>query len=119
MTALLAPRVRVLLEQDGPGYLEYDVQTDNRDMTQWDAVRARRKWPKAMDAPSLWMTFLTWHALYRTGAGVDAEFDAFNARCVQTQMIDADGNPVRPGTAEGEAAASVDPTQATLDIGSS
>jgi hypothetical protein len=96
---LSTPRVRVLIERpDTADLLEVDVQTDNRDMIQWDATRPRRQWPMGSDAPVLWMTFLAWHAIRRTGGAPGYtppdSFDAFSDTCVSVVAIDADGEPI-------------------------
>lgn len=115
---LSTPRVRVLIEQpDQDEYLQIDVQTDNRDMVQWDATRPRRGWAMGSESPVLWMTFLAWHAIRRTGGvpgyQVPESFDEFSQVCVATIPIDAQGEPVRAGAA-GPAA---DPTPPGLGPG--
>jgi hypothetical protein len=105
--ALKSPRVVVALETPTPGeYLEYTVQTDNRDAVQWDFVRARKAWPQGKDAPLLWMTFLAWNALRRSGAPVTDSFDTFANECVAVQPVDEDGNDLTAGSE----VATVDPT---------
>lgn len=89
---LISPQVIVQLEQPGSDDLiEYTVQTDNRDVVQFDVLRARKSWPAAKDAPALWLTVLAWHALKRTGAITD-DADAFIGRCVQVQPVNEDPN---------------------------
>jgi hypothetical protein len=69
MTQLSAPKVLVLVETaDSDELTEYTVQTDNRDAIQWDVTRPRRSWPAFNEAPMLYMTFLAWHAMHRSGA---------------------------------------------------
>ena len=109
MTALAAPRLRVLLEQPGrEDFLQYDVQTDNRDMTQWDFARARRNYPDPREGPSIWMTFLAWNALRRSAADVPDTFDGFNGRCVQVSVIDQEGNVVTPDSPQEEVDAAIE-----------
>ena len=99
MMKLAAPRIRVALEQPATDeLLEIDLQTDNRDLVLWDATRARRNWPKGPDAPMLWMTFLAWAALHRTGE-ISEDFDAFNNRCVAIVPLDTAGDEVEPADA--------------------
>lgn len=101
MTNLSTPRVRVFLETPNPGeYLTLDVQTDNRDLIEWDARRAQKGWPKSGDAPSLWMTFLAWHAARRSGGPVADKFEEFAGVCAQVLPIDRDGNQITPETAK-------------------
>lgn len=110
MATLRSPRLRISLETPNEGeYLEIDVQTDNRDLIQWDAVRARKGWPDTREAPMLWSTFIAWHAAHRVGGPVPATFDEFRAQCVQVIGIDRDGNPMTGEDATGDEA-DVDPT---------
>lgn len=96
---LAAPRIRVALEQPATDeLLEIDLQTDNRDLVMWDATRNRRGWPKGQDAPMLWLTFLAWHALKRSGEAAE-DFDSFNDRCVAIVPVDAEGTEIDPRAA--------------------
>lgn len=111
--ALKTPRVRIQLEQPNTDdVLEMDVQTDNRDMIQWDVTRARRDWPQGKDAPALWLTFLAWHALHRTG-GTTLQLDGFLAACIDVSGIDRDGETVAAGATDEEVSAAwgSDPSQ--------
>lgn len=111
--ALKTPQVRIQLEQDGTtDVLELDVQTDNRDMIQWDVTRARRDWPKGQEAPALWLTFLAWHALHRTG-GTALQLDAFLASCIDVSSIDRAGDKLPPNATAEEVSQAwdVDPTR--------
>ena len=103
MAKLLAPVVVVTLEQDGSDdYLELTVQTDNRDAVQWDIVRARKEWPAGQDAPMLWMTFLAWSALHRTGQIKTEKVEEFIARCVNvTKPESVEVDPTQPEVAPG------------------
>ena len=60
---LSTPRLRVILA-DGT---EREVQCTNADMVRFDLTRSKQKWPAATDAPFLWLTFIAWCALRRTG----------------------------------------------------
>lgn len=104
-----SPRVQITLERpDSTDYLEVVVQTDNRDMVAFDLARGARKWPAFRDAPILWMTFLAWNAMRRSGHAVEAgKFDEFNDRCVVVQSVDQDGQPVSATDPTDD----VDPTQ--------
>lgn len=109
MATLRSPRLRISLETPNEDeYLEIDVQTDNRDLIQWDAVRARKGWPAAKEGPMLWTTFIAWHAAHRVGGPVPDTFDEFRALCVQVIGIDREGQPITSVTAADEA--DVDPT---------
>lgn len=106
---LKTPRVRVYVETPtADEFLEIDVQTDNRDAVQWDFTRARNRWPEAKEAPLLWMTFLAWNAIRRTGGPAGSGFEAFNETVVAVEPIDRDGNPL---TGDAEGVADVDPTR--------
>jgi len=116
MTTLVTPQVIVTLEQDGTDeYVEYTVQTDNRDAVRWDLIRARKKWPVGQDAPMLWMTVLAWSALKRSGL-TTLDIDAFTDTCVQVRSADQDGNPKELAELE-EDELGVDPTQPGADPG--
>jgi len=43
------------------------VKTDNPDMVFYDIERAKRKWPAGQDAPMLWINYLAYSKLRRTG----------------------------------------------------
>lgn len=108
---LKSPRVRITLETPiEDEYLEVDVQTDNRDLIQWDAVRARKGWPTTADAPMLWTTFIAWHAAHRVGGPVPDSFDEFRTLCVQVQPITRDGTVIERA-ADLEEADDVSPTK--------
>lgn len=61
---LSTPRLRVVLA-DGT---DREVQCTNADMVRFDLTRSKQKWPGPQDAPFLWLTFIAWAALRRTGA---------------------------------------------------
>lgn len=110
MARLSAPQVLVLVEQAGSDDLtEYTVQTDNRDAIQWDVSRGRRGWPRFDEAPMLYMTFLAWHAMHRTGA-TRQTFDEFMAAAVEVKVLDQEGNAVDPADATADDVL-VNPTQ--------
>lgn len=109
MTQLSAPKVVVLLEQPGTDELaEYTVQTDNRDAIQWDVTRPRRGWPAFNEAPMLYMTFLAWHAMQRSGA-TGLKLDDFMKDAVEVKVLTVDGKAVTPAEATAEDV-NVDPT---------
>ena len=69
------------------------------------------------EAPILWLTFLAWHAVRRTG-GVDGytvpeSFDDFSETCVEVIAIDAEGEPITRASA----AVTADPTRPGLGTG--
>lgn len=116
MTQLSAPKVLVLLETAGTDELtEYTVQTDNRDAIQWDVTRPRRSWPAFNEAPMLYMTFLAWHAMHRTGA-TTAKLEDFMKDAVEVKVLTVDGRAVTPAEATAEDV-NVDPTQPAAAAG--
>ena len=108
MAELKSPIVVVTLEDPDGVTREYTVQTDNRDMVQFDILRARKEWPKSTEGPQLWMTVLAWHALSRTGQIGTEKVEEFIGRCLQVDK------PKPPAESEHEA----DPTQPVPDTGS-
>lgn len=112
MATLKTPQVRLTIEQDGTDdLLVVDVQTDNRDAIQWDVSRGKRSWPMLNEAPMLWLSFVGWHALRRTGApelrGMD--LDTFLGVLVQVEAIKHDGTTAQPDEVT-DADVSPDPT---------
>lgn len=57
------PRIRVIYT-DGHDEI---VETENPDMVFFDIERAKRKWPTFQDAPMLWVNYLAYSKLHRTG----------------------------------------------------
>ena len=96
-------------QPSGDELVEYTVQTDNRDAIQWDVTRPRRSWPAFNEAPMLYMTFLAWHAMHRTGETKES-LDEFMKRAVEVKVLTVDGKTVAPADAvAGDVM--VDPTQ--------
>lgn len=100
---LLTPKVLVLVQLEGATEPEeLTVQTDNRDAVQWDITRARKGWPTGPDAPMLWMTFLAWHSLKRTGQLRDIPLDKFIESCLQVKSATpVPTDPTPPGADTG------------------
>lgn len=89
---------------------EYDVKTESPDMVYFDLERAKRKWPGIQEAPFLWLSYLAYSKLKRTGAGVPATFDAWLPTTSRIDNLDADGQlsnetetagPTMPGPVPG------------------
>src|SRR5215471_16219668 len=61
------------------------VQATNPDYIRWDRTAAKHGWPTLRNAPFLWMTFLAWSALRRTGQIAEAvTWEDFSDRmCLQ------------------------------------
>lgn len=60
----------------------FHVQTDNRDLLRWDETSSRKGWADPSKAPFLWMTFIGWSALKRTGQYAGS-WDQFRAEAVE------------------------------------
>lgn len=83
--SIRSPLVTVALD-DGT---EHTVQTDNRDLLQYERTAARHKWPSPSAAPFGWLTFLAWHALRREGQ-TTLSLDDFEAHAVSVSSGDDD-----------------------------
>jgi hypothetical protein len=81
------PRLRVYM-QDGTEHL---VETENPDMVLFDLERAKRKWPTMQEAPFLWINYLAYSRLKRSGVPVGASFDAWLLTTRLIQNVDGDG----------------------------
>jgi hypothetical protein len=104
MTKLLAPRLRVTMEQpDRAEPITYDLATDNRDMVRWERAADKNHWPDMKNAPMLWLTHLSFTAARRAGLPVPATFEPYEALVIALDMLDGDGEPV-------------DATEATDDV---
>lgn len=120
MTKLVSPRLVALVDltpdrQEGE-LTEFDIQTDNRDSIQWDITRTRKGWPPLQEAALLWLTFMAWHALHRSGA-ITLTLDQFMAQCVQVGTFNAQGERLAPGTLAGADLTPLDPTQPVATTG--
>lgn len=89
---LTTPRLRVVRD----GLDDVEVQTTNADLVLWDKTRFRHKWPTVQEAPFLWMTFIAWAALRRTGAiAQDAKYEPFEAQTLEVEVLnDEEEEPV-------------------------
>ena len=104
------PRVLVVYADDAavPGAdHDVEVQTDNRDLIEWDFTRAKQRppWPPFNEAMFLWLSFIAWHALTRTGK-TTAKWDDWKADVIEVRNLDADptdlvGSPTLPGPGPG------------------
>lgn len=62
----------------------------NRSLIAWDETRGKRKWPSSEDAPTMWQTFVLWHALKMSGK-YEGSFDQFkDVDLIQSEMQDQD-----------------------------
>jgi hypothetical protein len=104
---LTSPRVRVIYAD--PELAPVEVQTDNRDMIEWDFTRARQRppWPAFNDAMFLWLSFIAWHALKRTGQTEQAWAAWYPTVTEVANLDDEDdagsevGSPILPGRGPG------------------
>lgn len=104
---LFSPRVKVILAtDDGSEPKEQEIQTTNADLVLWDRTRAVKRWPKFDDAPFLWLTFLSWAAMRRTGEiPVGTKYEEFEAQTLSIANADDDNpepvDPTQPGAVPG------------------
>lgn len=116
-TQLASPQIVVLIETPGTDDLtEYTIQTDNRDAIQWDVTRAKRGWPKATDGAILWLSFLAWHALHRTGV-YPGPLDDFLKVTVEVKGVTKDGSAVGVGQLDQEDLAPLEVTPQGVGTG--
>lgn len=93
---------------------QVDVHVRNPSLVAWDIARADKGWPKADDAPLLWLTFLCWDALcrqgdYDRGEGKATTFAKFRDEdCLLIdEPEDTDGeDPTKPAAEAGSASRS-------------
>jgi hypothetical protein len=117
MTKLASPQIVVLIENPNSDELtEYTVQTDNRDSIQWDVTRSRKDWPKSTDGPMLWLTFLAWHALKRSGEYSES-LETFMKVTVEVRGVKEDGEVVPAKDLSGDDLAPLGHTPQVPDIG--
>ena len=91
---LYTPRLEVVLD-DGR---TLTVQALNPDLVRFDRTAAKHGWPNASSAPFLWLSFLAWAALRRTGAIDEAmTWDKFvDTHALQVRnLTEADGVPAQ------------------------
>ena len=82
------PYIRVTMA-DGRSF---DVQTENPDMVLFDLERAKRKWPTFQDAPFLWISYLAYSKLKRSGNDIGGDsFDAWLLKTSSVTNLNADG----------------------------
>jgi hypothetical protein len=75
---LRSPLVRVIRASEPDK--ELMIQTANPDLLLWDKTRAKHKWPKFDDAPTKWLTFISWAGARRNGLiGLDVTYEAWEA----------------------------------------
>lgn len=67
------------------------VQAANPDYLTWDRTAAKHNWPAMRQAPFMWLTFIAWAALRRTGQIEDMSWEAFSeTHALQVASADAD-----------------------------
>lgn len=79
------------------------VRVIGADKRIWEETRARHHWPTQQDAPELWIMFVAWAALHRSGQYPQG-FDSFTSDLdnviptdeTATEMGAAGGTPVDP-----------------------
>lgn len=86
---------------------ERNITVGNPSLVAYDRTRAKRQWPKASEAPSLWTTFISWHHMKAAGL-YDGTADEFMDRdCIGCEPVDEDGESITDPEAEPDEA---DPT---------
>lgn len=95
-TSLDNPRLLVVMA-DGT---EHDVQTDSPDLAFFDLERSRQKWPTIQEGPFIWLHYIAYSKLRRTGAltnggGKPPAFLDWMGTVSKVINLDADGNPVK------------------------
>ena len=87
--------VRVVMD-DGA---EWEVQTRNPDLLQWDWTSTRHRWGKAEQMPMVWLTFIGWAASKREGL-TTLTWDEFQKQALEVATVDAGrgGGPYEPGS---------------------
>ena len=102
MAKLGTPRLTLVLAD--PAYPDseehaaaFEVQTRNVDLCSFDRNRTRLGWPDAKDGPFLWMTYIAWQALQRTGQIDKCSLAEFEQRCLSIENNDTDDvDPTQP-----------------------
>jgi len=103
---LRSPLIRVIRDGQEP----IEIQTSNPDLVLWDKTRARKRppWPKFDEAPFLWLSFLAWSALRRTGQiPTELTYEQWETENMDVSAVDPDsdddetGNPTRPEAGAG------------------
>jgi hypothetical protein len=85
-------------------YLQIDLEAGNASLSEYDRIRADLRWPKAVDGPSFWLTWVAWHVLSSEGAiPKTVKFDQFRKDALEVRDTDKDEN------------ADVDPTSPTSE----
>lgn len=100
MAKLGTPKLTIVLAD--PAYpddegREVEVQTRNVELCAFDRDRARYGWPDAEAGPFLWMTYLAWKALQRTGQIEQCSLAEFEQQCLSISSAESeDVDPTRP-----------------------
>jgi hypothetical protein len=84
------PHIRIIYS-DGRAVTAH---AENPDMVFYDIERAKRKWPAGQDAPMLWINYLAYSKLRRSGE-IDkaASFEDWLLTTAAIENIDDDGEP--------------------------
>jgi hypothetical protein len=106
LATLGTPKLRLILsDPEFPGADEgkdYDVQVRNVDLCAYDRERGRYGWPKGEDAPFIWMTFIGWKALIRTGQIPQCTLTDFEQRCLSVETAgETPVDPTQPAATDG------------------
>lgn len=120
---------RPVLQVDLSDGTSHTVTILNASLVAWDRTRATQKWPTLEHAPTLWMTFITWHHLKAAGV-VSCTYEEYERDvCLAVgdpapEKPDEDADDQADGlerVAVGEesvAVETVDPTRPALELAS-
>ena len=86
---LPTPIVDVTLDDGSGETTTLRAQIVNADMVRWDRTAAKHGWPKWDAAPFLWLTFVSWAALRRSGQiGDDMTWELYEQRALHIATVD-------------------------------
>lgn len=105
-TRIPTPRLWVWLDEDSPPEL---VQSTNVDMVEAERVARQHKWGSMSESPLLYLTFIAWSAMRRSGKLPDGmTFETFRSSTAAVQDADdddddpdGDGSPTPPDPGSG------------------
>jgi hypothetical protein len=106
LATLGTPRLRLVLSDPAFGGddegKDYEVQIRNVELCAFDRERGRYGWPKADEAPFIWMTYVGWKALIRTGQIAQCPLSEFEQRCLSVETVGEEPvDPTRPAATGG------------------
>lgn len=99
----------------------HDITIANASFVAWDRTRSARKWPTVEEAPSLWMTFISWHHMKAAGLiPAETKYDDFESTmCVAVGDPDEQARAVAEARGETWEGDLVPPTEPSPELDSS